>query len=91
MYYAQEGKLYCENPRDDKGAVEVATCAEVNGIKAKEVAEKLAFCLNFIKTDKSKADQKDEHLEKIFEYMVTIQSKDIPRFINDAFHRAYEI
>ena len=91
MYNAQKGTLFCENPRKEAGNVKVAQCIAINGRTAEQVAEILAERLNAPIAEKNRALRKDEHLEIIYEYMVSVDSKDIPGFIRDAFHRAYEI
>ena len=91
VYIAQDGKLFCKNPHDENGPVEVAVCSEVSGLTAHTVAIRLASRLNSPFSTKDKASEKDDILHSAAAYLMSVDSKDVPGALRDAVLQAYEI
>ena len=91
MYHAQDGKLFCDNPRSDKGTVEVAVCNEVNGNNPQQTADILASSLNAVINDKQKCGEKDDIIGEVYAYLLATGIDKVPRFVWDSINRAYGI
>lgn len=90
-YKAQKEKLYSRNPRSDDGLVEVAICNPVNDLPADEVAARLASRLNLMATAKDRAAEKDEILDKVVSWLLSIDSASIPNWLRETILEAYEV
>ena len=91
LYKSQGDKLFCDNPRTENGYIEVATCCPIDKLTADEVAEKLALKLNVLVSTKDRAKHKDDCLEDAVAYLLSIDSKDVPRALRQAVLLAYEV
>jgi len=91
VYLAQKGKIFCDTPMSKDGPIEIATCCQVKNMSAQEVAERLAGRLNLMAAAKNKANEKDNALQEVVSYLLSIESDDVPKRVRAAVLTAYEI